>query len=191
MSELMPLETLLSSIGLILLTELGDKTMLTAMCLSAQYRRPWVVLAATMLALAASSLISVIIGVVLSAALPIDLIVYVSGLLFIGLGIYSIARSGSEEAEVCDNPGTFFSMVSLILFSELGDKSQLTILALSVQSLFPILVLLGAIIGFLIVNLLGVYAGDWIAYKVSMKTVKRGAGGAFLAFGILVILGII
>ena len=123
--------------------------------------------------------------------LPIDFIVYVSGLLFIGLGIYSIARSGSEEAEVCDNPGTFMSMVSLILFSELGDKSQLAILALSVQSLFPILVLLGAIIGFLVVNLLGVYAGEWIACRVSMTTVKKVAGVVFIAFGILVIFGII
>ncbi|MFW9918170.1 MAG: TMEM165/GDT1 family protein [Candidatus Thorarchaeota archaeon] len=187
----MPFETLLSSVGLILITELGDKTMLTAMCLSAQYRRPWIVLAATMIALATSTLIAVIVGVVLSATLPIDFIVYISGLLFIGLGIYSIVRSGSEEAEVCDSPGTFMSMVSLILFSELGDKSQLAILALSVQSLFPILVLIGAVIGFLIVNLLGVYAGEWVACRVSMKTVKRVAGVVFIAFGVLVIFGII
>jgi len=187
----MPFETFLESVGLILVTELGDKTMLTAMCLSAQYRRPWIVLAATMLALTISTVIAVIVGVVLSMTLPIDLIVYVSGLRFIGLGIYSIARSGSEEAEVCDNPGTFMSMVSLILFSELGDKSQLAILALSVQSLFPILVLLGAMVGFLVVNLLGVYAGEWIACRVSMTTVKKVAGLVFIAFGILVIFGII
>ncbi|MCK5152510.1 MAG: TMEM165/GDT1 family protein, partial [Candidatus Thorarchaeota archaeon] len=47
----MPLQVLLSSIGLVFLTELGDKTMITAMCLSAQYRRPWIVLLATMIAL--------------------------------------------------------------------------------------------------------------------------------------------
>ena len=187
----MPIETFLESVGLILITELGDKTMLTAMCFSAQYRKPWIVLAATMLALAISTLIAVIVGVLLSMTLPIDFIVYVSGLLFIGLGIYSLAKSGSEEAEVCDNPGTFMSMVSLILFSELGDKSQLAILALSVQSPFPILVFIGAIIGFLVVNLLGVYAGDWIAYRVSMKIVKKVAGLVFIAFGILVIFGII
>ena len=187
----MPFETLLESVGLILITELGDKTMLTAMCLSAQYRRPWIVLAATMLALSLSTSISVIVGVVLAMTLPIDFIVYVSGLLFIGLGVYSIVRSGSEEVEVCDNPGTFMSMVSLILFSELGDKSQLAILALSVQSLFPIMVFVGAIIGFLVVNLLGVYAGDWIACRISMKTVKKVAGLVFIAFGILVIFGII
>lgn len=187
----MPFETLLSSVGLILITELGDKTMLTAMCLSARYRRPWVVLASTMIALAISSFIAVIVGVMLSATLPIDLIVYVSGILFVGLGIYSIARSESDEDETCDNPGTFMSMISLILFSELGDKSQLTILALSVQSLFPIFVLIGAVIGFLIVNLLGVYAGDWIACRVSMRTVRIVAGIVFITFGILVIFGII
>jgi len=187
----MPIETLISSIGLIFVTELGDKTMLTAMCLSAQYRRPWIVLAATLLALAISTLIAVIIGVVLSIALPIELIIYISGFLFISLGIFSLVRSNSEDVDTCDNPGTFMSMVSLVLFSELGDKSQLAILALSAQSLFPILVLVGAIIGFLIVNLVGVYAGEWLACRVSMQTVKKVAGIVFIAVGLLVIFGIL
>lgn len=189
--NIMQLDVFLSSVGLIFLTEFGDKTMITAMCLSAQYKRPWIVLLATMIALATSTLIAVIIGVILSAAIPVDFIIYISGFLFLGLGIYTLAKRNNEELDQCDTPGTFMSMVSLILFSELGDKSQIAILALAVQSLFPVMVFIGAVVGFLLLNIISVFAGDFVSDKVSLKTIRLIAGIIFILFGVLVIFGII
>jgi len=186
---IMPIQALLTSAGLVLLMELGDKTMLTTMCLSAQYRRPGLVLIATMLALATSSVIAVIVGYVLSATLPIEIITYMSGILFIGLGIYTFARANSEAPDTCDNPGTLFGMFSLVLLSELGDKSQITILALAAQSTFAIMVFIGSIIGFLIVNSIGVLTGDRIAARIPLKIVKRVVGAVFILFGILIVFG--
>ncbi len=187
----MPLQVLLSSVGLVFVTEFGDKTMLTAMCFSAQYRRPWIVLLATMIALTIATFIAVIVGIILSTAIPVDMLVYVSGFLFLGLGIYTLARSNGEEVDTCDTPSSFLSMVSLVLFSELGDKSQIAILALVVQSAFPVMVFIGAIVGFLLLDILAVFAGNRISGKVSIKLVKRVAGLLFILFGILVIFGII
>jgi len=165
--------------------------MLTAMCLSAKYRRPWIVLLATMIALTISTLIAIIVGIILSTAIPLDILVYVSGFLFLALGVYTLARSNSEEVDTCDTPSSFLSMVSLVLFSELGDKSQIAILALAVQSTFPIMVFIGAIVGFLLLSVLATFAGDRISGKVPIKLVKRAAGLLFILFGILVIFGII
>jgi putative Ca2+/H+ antiporter (TMEM165/GDT1 family) len=187
----MQLEALIESIGLIILMELGDKTMLTTMCLSAQYRRPKLVLFATMIALATSSVIAVIIGFILSATLPVEIITYVSGFLFLILGIITLINSDSETVDTCDNPGTLFGMFSLVLVSELGDKSQIATLALAAQSAFPIMVFLGAIIGFLIVNSIGAYAGTNIAERIPIKIVKRVVGVIFILFGILVTFGIL
>ncbi len=187
----MPLQALLSSFGIILVTEIGDKTMLTTICLSAQYRRPAIVLLATLIALAISTAIAVVVGVVLATSLPVDLIVYISGILFLGLGIYTILKSDSEEVESCDNPATFTGMVSLVLFSELGDKSQIAALALAAQSIYPIMVFVGAIIGFLVVNAIGAVAGDRIAGVTSIKYVKIVAGAIFIIFGFAVLLGIL
>jgi len=185
----MPIQTLLTSAGLVLLMELGDKTMLTTMCLSAQYRRPGLVLLATMIALATSSVIAVIVGYILSATLPIDIITYVSGILFVGLGIFTLARANSEVPDTCDNPGTLFGMFSLVLLSELGDKSQITILALAAQSTFAIMVFLGSIIGFLVVNSLGAWAGDRVAARIPLRTVKIVVGLIFILFGVLIVFG--
>ncbi len=187
----MPIETLFTSIGMIFLTELGDKTMLTALCLSAQYRSPYHVLLATILALTTTTIIAVVIGVILAAALPVDIIVYISGALFIGLGIYTLVSNTSDESESCDNPETMFGMFSLILLSELGDKSQITTIALTVQSVFPIMVLLGVIFGFLIVNGITVFLGNRLATQIPIKTVKKIAGIIFIVFGVLIIFGIL
>jgi putative Ca2+/H+ antiporter (TMEM165/GDT1 family) len=144
-----------------------------------------------MIALATSSVIAVIIGYILSATLPVEIITYVSGLLFLVLGIYTLARSDSETVDTCDNPGTLFGMFSLVLVSELGDKSQIATLALAAQSPFPLMIFIGAIIGFLVVNGIGAYAGTSIAERIPIKTVKRVVGIIFILFGILIIFGIL
>jgi putative Ca2+/H+ antiporter (TMEM165/GDT1 family) len=144
-----------------------------------------------MIALATSSIIAVIIGFILSATLPVEIITYVSGFLFLILGIFTLVNSHSETVDTCDNPGTLFGMFSLVLVSELGDKSQIATLALAAQSLFPIMIFLGAIIGFLIVNSIGAYTGTTIAERIPIKTVKRVVGVIFILFGILVIFGIL
>jgi putative Ca2+/H+ antiporter (TMEM165/GDT1 family) len=186
----MSLEILMSSFGLVLLAELGDKTMLTTLCLSAQYRRPWLVLLSTMSALAASSVIAVIVGYALSASLPIDIITYVSGFLFLALGIYTLVKSEPDD-DACGKPSTLFGMFSLVLFSELGDKSQVAILALAAQSLFPILVFTGAVGGFLIVNAIGAFMGNRTAARIPMNKVRLITGFVFIVFGVLVLLGFI
>ncbi len=187
----MPIQTLLTSAGLVFLMELGDKTMLTTICLSAQYRRPGLVLIATILALATASVIAVIVGYILSTTLSLNIITYVSGILFVGIGIYTLATANSDVPDTCDNPGTLFGMFSLVLLSELGDKSQIAILALAAQSTFAILVLIGSIIGFLIVNSLGALAGNRVATRIPLKTVKRVVGLVFTLFGAFIVLGIL
>ncbi len=187
----MPLQALISSAGLILLMELGDKTMLTTMCLSAQYRRPKLVLLATMLALTTSSVIAVILGYILSVTLPIEIITHVSGILFIALGFYTLVRADSEIPDTCDNPGTLFGMFSLVLLAELGDKSQIATLALAAQSAFPLMIFIGAIIGFFIINSIAVLSGSSIAERIPIKAVKRVVGIIFILFGLLVIFGVL
>jgi putative Ca2+/H+ antiporter (TMEM165/GDT1 family) len=185
----MPIQTFIEAIGLVILMELGDKTMLTTMCLSAQYRRPGLVLIATISALATSSVIAVILGYILSATLPVEIITYVSGILFLSLGIVTLVKANNDASDTCDNPGTFFGMFSLVLLSELGDKSQITILALAAQSDFPFVVFLGSIIAFVIVNSIGALAGNHAAERIPMKTIKIVVGIIFILFGLLVIFG--
>jgi putative Ca2+/H+ antiporter (TMEM165/GDT1 family) len=86
------LNSFLYAAGIVFLAELGDKTMLATICLSAQYRRPVFVLVSAILALTVSTIIAVIIGVILATTLQLDLIILVSGGVFIVLGIHALVR---------------------------------------------------------------------------------------------------
>lgn len=186
----MPLQALLSALGIVFVTEIADKTMLTTLCLSAQYRRPFIVLLATMLALLLASTIAVAIGTVLALSLPVELILYISAGLFLAMGIHSLVKSVPEE-DSCKQPSTFLSMISLVLVSELGDKSQLAILALAAQSAFPLFILLGSIAGFFIVNSIGAFAGDRAANRLPIRLVNKATGVIFIIFAFLIVLNIL
>ncbi len=185
------LEVLITSSTLILLTEIGDKTMITTMCLSAQHRHPAIVLLVTMLALTSSTLIAVAIGFILSSTLPLEFILYLSAALFICLGIHTLVQKKPEQADSCDNPQTLLSMFSLIFFSELGDKSQIAVLGLAAQSQFPFMVLVGALIGFLVINSIAAFAGNRLANIISMDTIRKVSGFVFILLGVFMLLGFI
>ncbi|NWF94733.1 MAG: TMEM165/GDT1 family protein [Candidatus Thorarchaeota archaeon] len=187
----MPAQSFLVAFALVLLMELGDKTMLTTMCLSAQSHRPWIVLLATMSALVTATAVGVLIGTTLYTILPLDLLSTIAGVIFLILGVYSLSISSLEDTIDCKNPCTVSSMFSFILISELGDKSQLAILALSAQSSLPILVFAGAVLAFLTVNAVAVFAGTGLALRVKARHIRVASGVIFVVFGLLITTGIL
>jgi len=76
----------ITTFGVIFLAEMGDKTQLAAMTLSAQTKRPWAVLIGASLALACVSAIGVMVGGVLSQYLPLEWIKRAAAVVFILIG---------------------------------------------------------------------------------------------------------
>ena len=77
----------ITTFGVIFLAEMGDKTQLAAMTLSAQTKRPWAVLIGASLALACVSAIGVVVGGVLSQYLPLEWIKRAAAIAFIVIGV--------------------------------------------------------------------------------------------------------
>ena len=78
---------LITTFGVIFLAEMGDKTQLAAMTMSAQTKRPWVVLVGASLALTCVSAIGVVVGGVLSNYLPLEWIKRGAAIAFIAIGV--------------------------------------------------------------------------------------------------------
>ncbi|WP_456431188.1 TMEM165/GDT1 family protein [Thermosulfuriphilus sp.] len=74
----------------IFLAELGDKTQLATMSLSAADHRRWTIFLAASTALVLSSLIGVLVGSLIGRIIPLHLIKTGAGILFIILGIAMI-----------------------------------------------------------------------------------------------------
>ena len=83
---------------------------------------------------------------------------------------------------------TVWAAFILIAISEFGDKTQLAVIALAAKMQAPLEVMLGVIAAFLVLNGVGVVAGERLARVIPMKWVKRGAGILFIVIGALILL---
>tara|TARA_Y100001968_G_scaffold134435_1_gene122644 strand:- start:1993 stop:2346 length:354 start_codon:yes stop_codon:yes gene_type:complete len=82
------LNILITSFSTIFLAELGDKTQLATLILSAQSGRPIIIFIGAALALIFTSLLGVLIGRWIANNLPRQRFTLVSGIIMLSLGIY-------------------------------------------------------------------------------------------------------
>jgi putative Ca2+/H+ antiporter (TMEM165/GDT1 family) len=81
----------LTTFGVIFLAEMGDKTQLAAMTMSAQSKRPWAVFIGAALALTAVSAIGVLVGSVVGDYVPLIWVKRVAAVAFIVIGVLILA----------------------------------------------------------------------------------------------------
>ena len=90
------LSILITSFSTIFLAELGDKTQLATLILSAQSGRPLIIFTGAALALMSTSLLGVLIGQWIANNLPRQKFTVLSGIIMLGLGIYLITQGFIE-----------------------------------------------------------------------------------------------
>lgn len=82
---------LLTTFGVIFLAEMGDKTQLAAMTMSAQTKKPWAVFLGASVALACVSALGIIVGSVIGDYVPIDWVKRIAAVAFIVIGVLMLA----------------------------------------------------------------------------------------------------
>ena len=83
---------LITSFSTIFLAELGDKTQLATLMLSAQSGRPLIIFMGAALALISTSLLGVLIGQWIASNLPRQRFTVVSGIIMLSLGIFLVTQ---------------------------------------------------------------------------------------------------
>jgi putative Ca2+/H+ antiporter (TMEM165/GDT1 family) len=94
MIQLMDWKTLATTFGAIFVAELGDKTQLATLTLSAEARAKWAVFAGSALALVATSAIAVLAGTAITRFVPPHWLRRIAGAVFIALGVLYLVRPG-------------------------------------------------------------------------------------------------
>lgn len=83
-----------------------------------------------------------------------------------------------------------FGTAFLTLFlAELGDKTQLAVIAMTAKTESKFAVFLGASFALVLVSLLGVLLGGVLSQYVPTEWIQRIAAVVFIAIGILMLLG--
>lgn len=169
----------------IFVAEMGDKTQIIAMTCAAKYSIRQVLIGIFIGVLLNHGL-AIIIGIYLSNYISIDILQIIAGFLFILFGLWTfINDDDSNNTEKCSRNGAILTVASAFFIGELGDKTQLTALTLSMNSDYPFFILLGAITGMLITGIIGIIVGNRIGKKVSGMTIKIISGIIFVLFGVL------
>ena len=190
------MESLLASLGLVFVAELGDKTQLVALGFGARHRLG-PVLAGVAIAYAVSNLVSVVAGGLLGVALPVRAIGLVGGLLFLGFAAWTLrepAGDAGHEADAVGSVGAAIDRRSVVLsvaaamfVAELGDMTMLATATLAAQG-SPVHTWIGATVGIILSGALGVLLGRVFGARLSQRVTRLGSAALFAVFGAVLIL---
>ncbi|MGO4618127.1 TMEM165/GDT1 family protein [Nocardia sp. 2YAB30] len=186
--------TILLSIGIVFLAELGDKSQLMALTFALRYRW-WVVLGGIATATAAVHLISVGVGYFLGAALPTRAISLIAAITFLAVGLWTLrehfgaAADGEPEPKTLrTNTAPFFVVLSAFLLAELGDRTMFATAALATDYDW-VGVWLGSTIGMVAADALAIAVGILVGKHLPERAIGIGSGLLFLYFGAATLLG--
>jgi putative Ca2+/H+ antiporter (TMEM165/GDT1 family) len=176
----------LAAFGLLFAAELGDKTQLVIIALAGRHSLRTVFLGAAA-AFALLNAMAVSVGAALYEFLPEEVIRYGVAALFMVFGLVSLLgrerREEDREAKRARNP--LLSVFLLVSLMELGDKTQLSLLALTAKYSHPAFVFLGGTLALWTTSFLGALLGSGLARIISPLWMRRVAGVIFIAFGVL------
>jgi len=177
-----------ATFALVVVAELGDKSMLMAMILAPRYGAVQVMVALSIEASLIMAL-AVLAGGAVDLLLTEQQVAIFSGLLFIGFGIWAMHDDDEEEEEITAGGRSgllvMFALAATLFASELGDKTQVA--ALSLSSTNPsdrVGVWFGATTGMIVVDGLAVIIGGSFLTRVPRRLMARAAGLLFIAFGV-------
>ncbi|KKM09569.1 hypothetical protein SY88_18455 [Clostridiales bacterium PH28_bin88] len=175
----------LAAVFFVTVAEMGDKTQLLAMAFATRYK-PRQVLLGVFLATILNHAVAVIVGDLLGTRIPFAYVQGAAALSFIGFGLWTL-RGDTLDGE--DRRKSRFSPVWTVaiafFIAELGDKTQLTTIALAAKYGEPVMTLLGSTLGMLIADAIGITVGVVLGKKIPETTVKAASAGIFIFFGLV------
>ena len=181
------MEVIINSFLLVALTEMGDKTQLLAFVLASKFRKPWTVLAGITVATILNHALAAGLGAWLSQWIEPHLLKWILGSIFIAFALW-ILIPDKDESDLNAYPyGAFFTTLVTFFLAEMGDKTQLSTVALAANYQQLIAVTFGTTLGMIFSDGLAVFLGDQFSHKIPLKWVRIGAAALFVVFGVGVI----
>jgi putative Ca2+/H+ antiporter (TMEM165/GDT1 family) len=198
---------LFSTLGLVFVAELGDKTQLAVVTQTCKHRKPWAVFLGASTALIAVTAIGAIGGQILGQFIPERVLRTAAALAFVVMGglIIREAVKAKKKAleDMCDyleemdctpisawDWKAFSSTFGLLFVAELGDKTQLVVLSLAGKRGDVWSVFIGGALALTLVTALGVAGGQGLCKLIPERLLLWISAIAFILMGILMGVGV-
>ncbi len=178
--------------GIVALGEIGDKTQLLALVLTARFRQPRPIIAGILVATLANHTLAGVMGGMIRAVMPADLLQWLVAFAFFAVALWALRPDQLEEedAEPRSRWGVFGIVTAMFFAAEMGDKTQVATIVLAAQYPSLVAVILGTTLGMLLANVPVVLSGKAIADKVPLRWIRIAAAILFAAMGVYAIFGL-
>lgn len=170
--------------------EIGDKTQLLALLLSARFKRPLPIVLGILVAATANHLLAGLFGHWVANHLSPDLLRWLLGFSFLAIAAWALKPDSMEENTIdCSKYSVF--MVSLITFflAEIGDKTQIATMILAAKYQDIAMVVSGTTLGMMVADVPAVYLGKIVSPRFPLKWVRWGTALVFAGLGGAVLFG--
>lgn len=183
------MEALFNSFLLVFAGEMGDKTQLLALILTAKYRKPWTILAGVFVATLLNHALASYAGGWISEHVNPATLKWSLALIFFAFAAWILVPDKEEEVKSESRFGPFATTVIAFFVAEMGDKTQLATVALGARYSSVAIVTIGTTLGMMASNALAIFLGDKLLQRVSMKWVRIFTSILFIAFGFGILIG--
>jgi putative Ca2+/H+ antiporter (TMEM165/GDT1 family) len=186
------MEALFVSTGVVALAEIGDKTQLLAFLLAARFKKPLPIILGILVATVVNHGLAGALGAWITGAVSPEILRWVLGLSFLAMAAWTLIpdKIEEEETQVALRFGVFGATLITFFLAEMGDKTQIATVAMTVHYAAPVLVVIGTTLGMLIADVPAVFIGDKLANKIPMKLVHGIAAGVFALLGLATLFGL-
>ncbi len=181
------MDAILNSFLLVFAGEMGDKTQLLSLILTARFKKPWIIMAGVLVATLLNHALASWAGNFVSSFFSPQQLTWGLALLFFGFAAWILVPDKEGEIQESGRFGAFMTTTISFFIAEMGDKTQLATIALGARYPSVVLVTLGTTLGMLASNALAVFFGERFLAKIPMKWVRIIACVLFVLFGLAIL----
>jgi len=179
-------EAFLASVAVVALAEIGDKTMLLAIMLSARLRAPWQILAGIFVATLLNHALAALLGQQVAGLVDAQWFRIAIALGFIAMAAWTLIpdKLDDNDGGFRQRGSPFWTTLIAFFLVEMGDKTQVATIALGAQFGDVPMVALGTTLGMMIANTPAVFLGHELVSRISLRVTRIIAALLFLFLGL-------
>lgn len=183
------MDAILTSIAVVSLAEIGDKTQLLAIVLAARFRRPLPIILGILVATLLNHAAAAWIGYTVSQWLTGPTFQIVVGAAFIVMAGWALIPDKDDQNAAKRSPhGVFLTTAIAFFLIEIGDKTQIATSLLAAEFRNIELVTIGTTIGMMLANIPAVLVGEALTKVIPLKYVRTAAALLFAGIGAWILL---
>ena len=177
------MEALLTSIGVVAIAEIGDKTQLLSLSLAARFHKPVPILCGILVATLANHAAAALAGGWIGAMLTPAVLRWVLALSFLAMAAWALVPDtlNAENGVALARRGAFVGTLVSFFIAEIGDKTQIATMALAARFEAIPVVVAGTTAGMMLANIPAVLGGHWAARRLHPRVMRYVAAALFLA----------